>query len=61
MQKMAVFLGDQELKNGQVTIKEIATQKQHTVPMEDIVSVMDRLFGENTDEENGCACGHHHE
>ena len=59
--KMAVFLGDQELKNGQVTIKEIATQKQHTVPMEDIVSVMDRLFGENTDEENGCACGHHHE
>lgn len=59
--KMAVFLGDQELKNGQVTIKEIATQKQHTVPMEDIVGVMDRLFGENTDEENGCACGHHHE
>ena len=59
--KMAVFLGDKELETKQVTIKEIETQKQHTVPMEDIVAVMDRLFGEDQAEESGCTCGHHHE
>ena len=59
--KMAVFLGDKELETKQVTIKEIETQKQHTVPMEDIVAVMDRLFGEVQAEESGCTCGHHHE
>lgn len=59
--KMAVFLGDKELETKQVTIKEIETQKQHTVPMEDIVAVMDRLFGEDEGEEDGCTCGHHHE
>ena len=59
--KYAIFLGDKELETKQITIKEIATQQQHTVPLDDVVAVMDRLFGEIEADEDGCACGHHHE
>ena len=59
--RTAIFLGDKELESGEVTIKEIDTQKQHTVPLNDIVAVMDRLFDETQEAEGGCTCGHVHE
>ncbi|MFR9255159.1 MAG: His/Gly/Thr/Pro-type tRNA ligase C-terminal domain-containing protein [Merdibacter sp.] len=52
--RTAIFLGDKELESGEVTIKEIDTQKQHTVPLNDIVAVMDRLFDETQEAEGGC-------
>ena len=59
--RTAIFLGDKELESGEVTIKEIDTQKQHIVPLNDIVAVMDRLFDETQETEGGCTCGHVHE
>ncbi len=59
--RIAIMIGDRELNEGILSLKETDTQKQHKVPMDDIVAVMDRLFDESGNEEGGCACGHHHE
>lgn len=59
--KLAILIGEDELAAKQVSIKEIETQKQHRVPMDDIVAAVDRLFGETSEEEGVCVCGHHHE
>ena len=59
--RIAIMIGDRELNEGILSLKETDTQKQHKVPMDDIVAVMDRLFDENGNEEGACACGHHHE
>ena len=59
--RIAIMIGDRELNEGILSLKETDTQKQHKVPMDDIVAVMDRLFDESGNEEGECACGHHHE
>lgn len=52
--KFAIILGEKDLENGTVTIKEIATQEQKVVASEDIVDAMDEL---NDNEEHECTCG----
>lgn len=59
--RIAIMIGDRELNEGILSLKETDTQKQHKVPMDDIVAVMDRLFDESGNGEGECACGHHHE
>lgn len=59
--RIAIMIGDREINEGTLSLKETDTQKQHQVPMDDIVAVMDRLFDEGGHEEGECACGHHHE
>ena len=59
--RIAIMIGDRELNEGILSLKETDTQKQHKVPMDDIVAVMDRLFDESGNKEGECACGHHHE
>lgn len=58
--KHAILLGEKDLASGCVTIKSIATQKQISVPFDQIVETMDQLFENKTacacnDEE--CTCG----
>ena len=59
--RIAIMIGDREINEGTLSLKETDTQKQHQVPMDDIVAVMDRLFDEGGHEEGECACGHHQE
>lgn len=54
--KVAVLIGEKDVENGTVTLKVIDTQKQLTVPMDDIINVMDTLFYD-TNEEHECSCG----
>lgn len=54
--KVAVLIGEKDIENGTVTLKVIDTQKQLTVPMDDIINVMDTLFYD-TNEEHECSCG----
>ena len=44
--RIAIMIGDREINEGTLSLKETDTQKQHQVPMDDIVAVMDRLFDE---------------
>lgn len=54
--KFAIILGEKDLENGTVTIKEIATQDQKVVASEDIVNAMDEL-NDNEEHEHECTCG----
>lgn len=54
--KYAVIVGKKDFEEGNVTIKEIATQTQEVVKIEDIVEAMDRFNEEGSE----CECGHHH-
>lgn len=53
--KFAIILGEKDLENGTVTIKEIATQEQKVVASEDIVDAMDEL-NDNEEHEHECTC-----
>lgn len=57
--KVAILVGEKDIEQGTVTIKRIADQSQQVVKLDDIVSVMDALFGE-ADEEHVCTCGEEH-
>ena len=57
--KVAIMVGDREVENGEVAIKEIATQKQQNVALDSIVEAMDEIFGE-TEHEHECTCGEEH-
>ncbi|MDF9823900.1 histidyl-tRNA synthetase [Breznakia sp. PF5-3] len=57
--KCAVILGEKDLENNTVTIKEIATQQQHVVALDKVVETFDLIF-ENEEEctcEGECHCG----
>ena len=43
--RCAILIGDSEVANGTVNIKDVKTQQQYTVPMEELIPTMDRIFG----------------
>jgi histidyl-tRNA synthetase len=47
----AVIIGDQEMKANQVTIKNLQTQEQQLVPVNEVVHLMQHLTNQ---------AGHHH-
>ncbi|MDG6745726.1 His/Gly/Thr/Pro-type tRNA ligase C-terminal domain-containing protein, partial [Staphylococcus aureus] len=50
----ALILGDDELANGQVQVKALATGEQATVPLESVSqSIFDLLFGDVVATEHG--------
>lgn len=64
--KTAIIIGEDDIAQGTVNIKQIASKTQEAVKLEDIVSYMDHIFegdGEHecTCEDGNCTCGHHHE
>lgn len=63
----AILIGENELKNNEVIIKNIKTQEQNTVKNKDLKDYVDSLFGHDChcDEEcdcdgGDCHCGGHH-
>ena len=52
--KFAIILGEKDLENKTITIKEIATQEQYIVTNEKIVEAMDELYEKKQHE---CTCG----
>jgi len=54
--KYAIIIGEDELKSCQVVLKNMNTQEQLTVKVNDLVKTIDDLF-----DEHECCCGGHHE
>lgn len=65
--KTAIIVGEKDIEQGTVNIKDIATQTQQSVALESVVDAMDALFGEEehehvcTCEDGNCTCGKHKE
>ena len=51
--KTAILVGEKDIANNSVTIKEIATQTSNSVALDDIITAMDELFA----KESHCHCG----
>jgi len=56
--KVIVIIGQDEVANNEVTIKDVANQKQVNVPLDDMIKTVDAIFeaAEQEDDEQG----HHH-
>ncbi len=50
--KVVIILGEDEVKENKVSIKHIASQQQHLVSTEDVVSVVDQFL--MSDSDHGC-------
>ena len=50
--KMAIIVGEKDIENGTVTIKNIADQTNTTVALDDIVDAMDRIFMDEEEHEH---------
>lgn len=59
--KIAVLIGETEMEQGTVNIKDIATQVQQTVGMDDLIDAVDRIFESEEDSTEHCACHMHKE
>ncbi|MCH5172039.1 MAG: histidine--tRNA ligase [Erysipelotrichales bacterium] len=64
--KLAVIVGENEIKNNEVVLKDLHTQKQVTIPLSNLLNTLDLMFMEGEEEHHHCDCGcedehHHHE
>ena len=60
--QIAIILGDDEIQNGTVVIKNLKESTQEVIDVDQLVDYIDHFFGEEDGEcECGCGCGHHHE
>lgn len=55
--KIVLIVGEDEIKNNEVTIKHIETQTQKTIKVNEIIEVLDHFLN----EEHECNCGCNHE
>ena len=51
--RLAIFLGEEEVKNEKVTIKDLTLNKQETIAIEELLEYVDKIF----DNECQCGCG----
>ena len=58
--KIAVIVGDNEIENATVVIKNLATTEQETVPVEAMVEKITEILEGEHEDECECGCGHHH-
>ena len=59
--KVALIAGEEEIKNNAIQVKNLLTQEQREVPMEELGSVLDQLLTEDSHDHCGCGCDHHHD
>ena len=69
--KIALIAGDSEIDGGTIQVKNLATQEQREIPMEELAQTLDQLLVEDDGHDCGChhhhhedgecCCGHHHE
>ena len=57
--KVAIMIGETEVQNGTVNMKEIETQEKLTVALDVVVDTMDAMFHE-TEDAHVCTCGEEH-
>lgn len=57
--KFAMIIGDNEIENGTVIIKNLKTTEQTTVGVDDVINTILTLLDEEHDHECGCGCGCH--
>lgn len=57
--KVAIMIGETEVQNGTVNMKEIETQEKLTVALDAVVDTMDAMFHE-TEDAHVCTCGEEH-
>lgn len=63
--KFAIIIGDNEVENGEVVIKDLTKQEQFTVSQEELCEKVAELLGEEEEhhcccEDDDCCCGEHH-
>lgn len=69
--KFALIIGEEELENGKIKIKDLASQEQSEINLDDLEATLHSLFSEDHcgcgdddcccgGNEEGCCCGHHH-
>ncbi len=58
--KFALILGQDDIEKGVVQLKNVATQEQKEVAIEDLEAVLDEEF-RKLEHEDSCCCGHDHE
>lgn len=64
--KVAVIVGEKDLIEGNVTVKVIESQENFTVPVNQVVDLMDELYQSEDEhechcEDGNCECHSHHE
>lgn len=63
--KLAIIIGENEIKNDEVVLKDLHTQKQVTLPLANLLQTLDMMFTEEEEEHHHhCDCGcenEHHE
>lgn len=52
--KLGIIIGDDEIANGTVIVKDLAKKEQEEVAIDDLLDKVDAFFGEGQDE---CCCG----
>ncbi len=57
--KFALIMGQDDIEKGVVQLKNIATQEQKEVDIEDLESTLDEEF-EKLEHQDSCCCGHDH-
>ena len=59
--KIAVIVGDNEIENGTVVIKNLTTTEQETVPVEAMLEKVSDILESFEHDDDCCCCGGHHE
>lgn len=59
--KFALIAGQDDLDNGSVQVKNLATQQQQSVLIEDLEEYLDAEFEKLEGHDGHCSCGHDHE
>lgn len=59
--KFAIIIGEEEINNNSITVKNLKTQQQETIALESLVGYLDLKSSENEEHEHGsdCTCGCH--
>ena len=73
--QLAVIVGENEVANDEVVLKDLHTQKQVNIPLDNLIDTLDMMFNDYEEEEHhdgccskhdhteehDCCCGHHKE
>lgn len=73
--QLAVIVGENEVANDEVVLKDLHTQKQVNIPLANLIDTLDMMFNDYEEEEHhdeccskhdhteehDCCCGHHEE
>jgi histidyl-tRNA synthetase len=60
--RFALIIGQDEVKNNTVTVKNTTTKEQITCPVNELIDKLNELYQRQFEvNEGGCNCGHHHD